>query len=338
MQTTLFCSLILLITGLLPAADFPDAEISNERLSVKIFLPDANRGFYRATRFDWSGVIHSLKSAGHEYYGLWFQSIDPAVHDFVYKGADIVASPCTGIPGPVDEFSPLGWDEAKPGGTFVKIGVGVLRRPDNAKYDNFRLYDLADPGKWTINKRSESMEFTQVVHDRASGYGYTYRKSVRLARGKAQMSLEHRLANTGTHSIRTRVYNHNFLVLDGKPPGPGLVITVPFQIQTEEPPDKRWAEVRGNQIVYLKELANEDIVTTPLQGFSDGATDNQIRIENSTLGAGMKITGDRPLVSEGLWSIRAVVAMEPFVSIEIESAHEFTWTSTYEYYKLSDKK
>jgi hypothetical protein len=330
--------LIFLITGLLPAADFPDAEISNDRLSVKIFLPDANRGFYRATRFDWSGVIHSLKCAGHEYYGLWFQSIDPAVHDFVYKGADIVASPCTGISGPVDEFSPLGWDEAKPGGTFVKIGVGVLRRPDNAKYDNFRLYDLADQGKWTINKRSESMEFTQEVHDHASGYGYTYRKSVRLARGKAQMSLEHRLANTGTHSIRTRVYNHNFLVLDGKPPGPGLVITVPFQIQTEQPPDKRWAEVRGNQIVYLKELANEDIVTTPLRGFSGSATDNQIRIENSTLGAGMKITGDRPLVSEGLWSIRAVVAMEPFVSVEIEPAQEFIWMSTYEYYKLSDKK
>jgi hypothetical protein len=338
MQTTLFCSLVLLITGLLPAADFPDAEISNDRLSVKIFLPDVNRGFYRATRFDWSGVIHSLKSAGHEYYGLWFQSIDPAVHDFVYKGADIVASPCTGISGPVDEFSPLGWDEAKPGATFVKIGVGVLRRPDNAKYDNFRLYDLADPGKWTINQGSESIEFTQQVHDHASGYGYTYRKSVRLARGKAQMILEHRLGNTGTHSIRTRVYNHNFLVLDGKPPGPGLVITVPFQIHTKQPPDKRWAEVRGNQIVYLKELANEDIVTTPLRGFSSSATDNQIRIENSTLGAGMKITGNRPLVSEGLWSIRAVVAMEPFVSIEIEPAHEFSWASTYEYYKLSDKK
>jgi len=43
-------------------------------------------------------------------------------------------------------------------------------------------------------------------------------------------------------------------------------------------------------------------------------------------------------VSEGLWSIRAVVAMEPFVSVEIEPAQEFTWMSTYEYYKLSDKK
>jgi len=27
---------------------------------------------------------------------------------------------------------PLGFDEAKPGDCFVKIGVGVLRRPDNA--------------------------------------------------------------------------------------------------------------------------------------------------------------------------------------------------------------
>jgi hypothetical protein len=48
----------------------------------------------------------------------------------------------------------------------------------------------------------------------------------------------------------------------------------------------------------------------------------------------MRITGDRPLSSESLWSIRAVLAMEPFVSVAIEPGNEFTWTSTYTYYAL----
>ena len=65
--------------------------------------------------------------------------------------------------GPVDEFTPLGWDEAKPGGTFVKIGVGVLRKPSGAKYDNFHLYDIVDPGTWAVKKNSESIEFAQEV-------------------------------------------------------------------------------------------------------------------------------------------------------------------------------
>ena len=51
----------LLTTALLlPAADFPQAEITNGQLRVKLYLPDANSGFYRATRFDWSGMIYSL--------------------------------------------------------------------------------------------------------------------------------------------------------------------------------------------------------------------------------------------------------------------------------------
>lgn len=323
-----------LFMGLVRGADFPEAEISNGQLRVKIFLPDASHGFYRATRFDWSGVIYSLQYSGHEYYGPWFQKTDPAVHDFVYQGADIVASPCTSTTGPVDEFAPLGWDEARPGGTFVKIGVGVLRKPDEGKYDNYRLYDIVDSGKRTTNKTPESIEFTQEVSDSSSGYGYSYRKTVRLVDGQPEMVLEHSLRNTGTRAIRTRVYNHNFLLLDGKPPGPGLVITVPFQIQTGRPPDKRLAEVRGNQIVYLKTLENEDIVSTQLRGFGDSAKDSEIRIENSRLGAGMRITSDHPLASEALWSIRAVMAMEPFVSVSIEPEQEFTWKSTYDYYTV----
>ncbi len=323
-----------LFMGLVRGADFPEAEISNGQLRVKIFLPDASHGFYRATRFDWSGVIYSLQYGGHDYYGRWFQKTDPSVHDFVYQGADIVASPCTSTTGPVDEFAPLGWDEAKPGGTFVKIGVGVLRKPDAAKYDNYRLYDIADSGQWTTNKTRESIEFTHEVGDSSSGYGYSYRKSLRLVEGKAEMVLEHSLRNTGKQAIRTRVYNHNFLVLDGQPPGPGLVITVPFQIQTGRPPDKRLAEVRGNQIVYLKTLEGEDIVSTQLRGFGDSPRDSEIRIENSRLGAGMRITSDRALASESLWSIRAVVAMEPFVSVSIEPGQQFTWSSTYDYYTV----
>ena len=75
-------------------------------------------------------------------------------------------------------------------------------------------------------------------------------------------------------------------------------------------------------------------MTTPLEGFSDSPKDNEIRIESTKLGAGMKISSDRPLARESLWSIRSVVAMEPFVAIAIEPGAEFSWKSTYSYYTL----
>ena len=92
-------------------------------------------------------------------------------------------------------------------------------------------------------------------------------KSIRLIAGQPQMVLEHRLKNRGTQAIHTNVYNHNFLVLDGQPTE-NFVISVPFTIQSPHPPDKELAEIRGNQIVYLKTLKDKDTVATPLQGLA----------------------------------------------------------------------
>ncbi len=322
--------------GHLGAADFPSAEIKNGKISAKIYLPEAKRGFYQGTRFDWSGVLYSLQFQGHDYYGPWFNKTDPVVDDLIYSGPDIVAGPCSAITGPVNEFGPVGFDDAKAGGHFIKIGVGALRKPDGAAYDNYHLYEIANGGRWVIAKQADSIEFIQTLTD--APYGYVYRKTVRLAEGKPVMVIEHRLKNTGIRALHTDVFNHNFLVLDKQPPGPGFVITVPFPIRTSEPPNKTLAEIRGSQIIYTKTLTGEDVVAMPIEGFGSGANDHQIRIENSRLGVGMKIETDRPLSKESLWSIRTVMAMEPFVAIDIEPGREFSWTTQYEYYLLPVQK
>jgi hypothetical protein len=327
--------------GQLFASDYPSAEITNGQVKAVIYLPDGQHGFYRGTRFDWSGVVSSLQFQGHDYYGPWFNKTGPDVHDFVYDGPDIVAGPCSAITGPVDEFAPLGFEDAKAGGNFIKIGIGALRKPDDQAYDHYRSYEVADPGKWSIGKHADSVEFTQELHDASSGYGYTYRKTLRLVSGKAEMVLEHSLKNTGTQVIHTSVYNHNFLVLDGRGPGPGVTITVPFQIHTSEPtpkpPAEGLAEIRGNQIIYRKTLEGHDVAAMPLQGFGASAADHQFRIEDTRAGAGMSMESDRPLSSESLWSIRTVIAVEPYVEIAIEPGSEFTWTSSYRYYSLKSE-
>jgi hypothetical protein len=324
-----------LAVGILLAADFPSAELANGQIRAKVYLPDAKKGFYRASRFDWSGAIGSLEYKGHNYYGPWFSRVDPNVHDFGYEGEGVIASPCAGDTGPVEEFqtngSALGWDEATPGGTFIKIGVGVLRK-DGEKYDFVKLYPIVSTGNWSVKKRTDSVEFTQKLSDPASGYAYIYRKTVRLVKDRPEMVLEHSLRNTGRRTIRSAVYNHNFLVLDKQPPGPDFEITVPFQIQAGEPAGKDLVEARGNRIVYLKVIEGREVAQIGARGFSDSPGDNEIRIENRKVGAGMRITGDRPLSNASLWSIKTVLAMEPTISMSIEPGHEYTWKMSYEYY------
>jgi hypothetical protein len=311
----------------------PQAEISNALLQVKLYLPDAEHGFYRGTRFDWSGVVADLQYKGHSYYGPWFTATDPKIPDFIYQGSDIVAGPCSAITGPVEEFAlPVGFDEAKAGGTFLKVGVGVLRKPDDAVYSPYRLYEIVDGGKWSVKKSADAVEFTQDLHDAASGYGYVYQKRLKLLSGKPVMVIEHNLKNTGTRAIHTDVYDHNFLVLDKQPAGDGYTITFPFEVKANPAPPKRLAEVEKNQILYRKNLTGEDVVAFAIVGF--GKSSDKIHIENKNVHAGMTITGDRPLAKLSLWSIRSVIAVEPFIDISLEPGSDSTWKYKYEYYTL----
>ncbi len=317
-------------------AETRDLQISNGVIEATIHPPDPMSGFYRGTRFDWSGVVGSLKYAGHNYYGPWFTKTDPSVEDYIYQGADIIAGPCSAVTGPAEEFSTngegLGFSEASPGGTFLKIGVGVLRKPDNAKYNLFRLYDIVDHGKWSVQAKPDSVQFTQRVTDASSGYGYLYEKTVRLVPGKPQMVIEHRLTNIGKRSIESSVYDHNFLVLDNQTIGPDFTIALPFDVHPGKPIKDALGAIDGKTITYRKVLEGHDQFAVVIHGFGKTSADYKITIENKHLGVGMKITGDQPLENEELWSIRSILAMEPFIHMSIAPGKTFTWKYTYDYY------
>ena len=322
----------LIMTLRTPQITIPNAVISNGLIRATLHLPDKDKGFYRSTRFDWSGVVGSLEYAGHQYYGPWFTKSDPPLRDFVYRDLDIVAGAQSAITGPAEEFRlPQGYLAAQPGGTFVKIGVGVLRKADETNYSPFGKYELVDPGTWTVRTHTDSVEFAQKVHDPGSGYGYEYQKTVSLAPGRPELTIAHSLTNIGGLPIQTSQYNHNFLVLDGAATGPDFLITVPFPIQTTRPPDPAFAEIRGNTIAYVKMFEGEDMVSFPLQGFGSEAKDYDIRIENRRTGAGVRVTADRPLARLVLWSIRSTICMEPFIDVSTAPGDTTSWTLTYRY-------
>jgi hypothetical protein len=308
--------------GVLSAAEFPRAEISNGLIQAKLLLPDAEKGYYRATRFDWSGQIQSLVFKGHDYFGEWNdRPYDPKLHD--------------AIMGPVEEFSDTdapGYAEAPVGGTFVKIGVGVLRKPQEKAYDHFKTYEIVDPGKWTVKADADSVEFTHVVKDPVSGYGYEYTKMVRLAKGKPELALEHRLKNTGTKAISTEAYEHNFYMLDKQPTGPDVVVKFPFEVKAVNEWKPGLVELRGKELAYVKELQKGDTAYNSLTGFGPDVKDYDIRVENSKTGAGVRQRADRPLSRMVYWSIRPTACPEAYIHVAAAPGKEFTWRIVYDFY------
>ena len=316
-------------------AEPPQAQIQNKQIHVKFYLPDAKSGFYTGTRFDWSGVIADLEFAGHHLYRPWFNSVDPSVRDFTYKDDTIVASPNSAMTGPVEEFqTPVGYETAKPGETFLKVGVGVLRKPDDTPYSFAKHFDLVDGGKWTSQAKPSSITFEQTLGDRNSQYAYIYTKTVRLDGDTNRLVIEHHLRNIGKSAISTRIYDHNFLTLDGLPVGSAYSIVVPYAIQPTRAPDPKFVTVEGSTARYLADLQGQDRVAFGLQGFSSDAKDYRFQITNSTAKVQLTITGDHPLVNASVWSIRSVLAVEPFIEIQADPGKDATWTYTYTYSTL----
>lgn len=311
----------------------PQLQISNGYVRANVYLPDREHGFYRGTRFDWSGVISGLECHGHQYHDAWYTQFDPSMRDFVFRGSEIVAGPQSAITGPAEEFViPQRYAGARIGETFVKVGVGILRKPDESEYSCYNRYELVDTGTWSTHADASSVEFTQDLFDAASGVGYAYRKTIKLSTGLPELSIEHNLRNTGRIPIRTTQYNHNFLTLDRAVTGPDFVICLPFQIQATEAMNPQLAEIRGNQIAYLNSLQESDVASFPISGFGKSAGDYDIRIENKNAGAGVRITADQPLAAMVLWSIRSVLSVEPFIDISVAPGATSTWTYTYAYY------
>lgn len=302
-------------------AQGPEARLGNGEIEMVVALPDAEKGYYRGARFDWSGIVKSLRYRGHEYFGRWNEIEDARHHD--------------AIVGPVEEFlagdSTLGYAEAAVGGRFVRVGIGVLKKPTAGKFERFGRYEVVDAGKWGVKQKGDRIEFRQELRDEATGYGYRYEKTLRLEKGKPVMWIEHRLRNVGRKRIEVETYNHNFFVIDGEPTGPNLEVEFGFAVRAKAELAPR-AKLEGRKLQYLTELQKGQSVFSEMEGFGAEAGEHAFRVENRRTGAGVRVSGDRPLWKVIFWSIRTVLSPEPYVKVVAEPEQTASWKSRYEFY------
>jgi hypothetical protein len=310
----------------------PHHDISNGIVTAKVYLPGPG-GLYQGTRFDRTGVVAKATYKGQNYGQYWFSSYSPAVHDFVWQNGQVTVSTASGAAGPVEEFTTVGYDEAGASGQFLKVGVGILKR-DAAAYDFVHTYPVVNEGKRTASSTKTSVRLTHELSDADTGYGYSYVKTVRLVPGKAQMVIEHELKNTGSKTIDTAVYCHNFLTLstDNSAGNENVAITAPFNIKAAKPFTPGAAEVSGKTIRYLRAVKEGESVTSPISGFGTTVSDYDFKVVNTKSGFGQRIRADQPLSRINFWSIRTNVSWEPYIAILLKPGESKKWTYTYDYF------
>jgi hypothetical protein len=321
----------------IPHSDHPKAMLSNGKMSAVIFLPDKDNGYYRSTRFDWSGVVGCVAVNGHKFFGEWFAKYDPSKND--------------SIVGPVEEFrtddgtmghygagsklltvrtEAIGYNDAKPGETFLKPGVGVLRRVDDKPYAFGTVYPIVDGGTWKSQVTKTSVKFRQVLNG-PDGYAYEYEKTLSLDKDGTGITLQHSLKNTGRKTIDTKVYDHDFFMFDGRPTGPGMVVRFPFVPKSIDPLDPA-VKIDGKEIVFLDAIGPRKTVSGYITGFSASTSDYDFIVEDTYRHIGVEQTSDTPLSRIYFWSNSSVICPEAYIHLGILSGKTGRWKIHYHFF------
>lgn len=296
---------------------FPNAFVENRSLKVWFALPHHRVGYYRATRFDWSGVIYQLLYDGCSFFSPWRVRHNPLRHD--------------AISGPVNEFGVVGYEKAAIGDSFLKIGVGTLLKNSYQDYNAFSYYTISNPGFWRVKIDENVVSFIHRLKTRI-GYSYTYTKRFTLHPDRPEMTVDHNLRNEGNTSINTYVYNHNFLRIDKEKTGPETVVNFPFNVEEASAGNCEHIAFRRNSLSFTRPLEKNECVYLPeVAGITGSSENHAFCLENKKVRACVHVSGNRPLIRLAFWACATTCCLEPYIQIAVEGGKCFSWRNSYKF-------
>jgi hypothetical protein len=250
---------------LIDAGGHPAARLAGPRAQATVYLPDPGTGYYRGPRFDWSGMMASLRLDGHEVFGEWKEGPrDPLGNDFAVGPAGEF-----GMGPDTDNPSPIGYDDAPVGGTFLKIGAGERRKTDDGPYHFGHAYPLVSAPRWRIRWGASWMACREEAAT-AAGWGYRFTKRIEIDDTGPAMTIRHALENTGDRGFHQTWYCHNFIRIDGQPIGTGYRLEFRFPPRLARTVGEA-VEVHGNAMPYCATRATDGMFAV-VEGMADPAT------------------------------------------------------------------
>jgi hypothetical protein len=303
------------------SGNHPDAiHIHSDQLDVEIAPPGT---VYQGTRFDWTGFITQVTLGGsgstHPHTFCVPESLQPG------QG--------TGGIGLCNEFGndlAVGYADARPGDLFPKLGIGLLQRTDEAPYNFFRPYEIAQRFPIEVETAADRATFTVQPLD-CRGYAVRLRKTV-AAQGN-QIQIAYQLENVGRQPIVTNEYCHNFVGIDRHPIGPDYRLRLPYRIEVEMP-----SGVMGRMLGVLA-IGDQEIGfrATPhqpfyclLKGFARSERP-QWELVHLPSGVAMRETDDRAPSRVAVWGTTHVISAEVFVDVQVQPGETQAWTRRYEF-------
>ena len=358
---------------------YPNVTLTSGELSVTVYLPRslASAGeavFYESTRFDHSSMIGSIRrkkarsssdrrdgSRLHEVYGanLWRAPHNPFWPE---SGVGLASEFGVGDDGDFCTYrcgwygvnnvtnGVLGYQEARHGESFLKIGVGELIKGTCQSCDITDVYRFNSPYQfasvpmWSMNQ--PSVDKVTLEHEaHLKTFGYRIRKDIMLVDDTLLVTTT--LTNLGLQPFSTAWYSHHFFTCDDTPVGPGYEVDLDLDQTSPKLYDEpgflagwateltSYADVKstaGSANVELKKTIDPG-KRIKAEFRKDDKTEGSFTLK----GCGTKIREDMPDIQRmptdpvsmygfNLYIERDTLSPEPLVLIQLESSHSKTWT------------
>lgn len=284
--------------------------LNGEELTVTIRVPETCTG----TRFDRTGWVTQVRLEG--------AGIDFCVPE------SLIAGQGTGGEGLSGEFGidkAIGYDEAKPGETFVKLGIGALTRIDEESYNFARTYPAEAYEVRTEAGRRE-IRFTMNIPEH-NGYAAKLVKTISI--DGRRLHVRYKLENLGGKKIKTNEYVHNFIGIGGHSVGPDYVLKLPYAPKLKILGDggvEEKLELTDGQLTWNEEAGGEYYAL--YEGFEQGEAPYW-ELLHAPSGARVSESGNFDAAKLGIWGSGHVVSAEVFIDLALEPGESKTWTRTY---------
>lgn len=322
----------------------PDVQavlLSSERLTVEI---NPAGSLYRGARFDWHGFITQVTLDGAHTF-CTSESLTPG------KG--------TGGIGLCNEYGnekPTGYADARPGETFPKLGIGLLRRPKDPDYSYMREHEIVQLFPVTCTSTPDQLS---VVMEPVDCRGYAVRLVTNFKVKHNWLEINYRMENTGKRPVDTHEYRHNFIGIDGQFIGPDYHLHLPYPIEMEKiahayhklaPPllrkllpnalmdamienmlqkGLRVVAIKGGDVDFLARPSTWFYFRT--SGF-DFRTDYQWEIMLCSKAVGVREYDDFTPSRVGVWGDAHVISAETFIDISLQPGEVKAWQRKYEFF------
>lgn len=298
---------------------YPALTLGDERMQAVVMLPSENENsYYRGVRFEPSGVVYEVRYRGHTFFGPFHGGKhNPIGHDH--------------IAGTAEEFdleNPASYNEAQPGETFLKIGVGELRRNSEKPYAFSINHEVVRRAPFRVGYDDRSITFRQEFEG-PRGWAYRYVKVLTLDSEKGTLHIRRGLENTGTRPIDSLHYGHQFINIDGeKAVGPNFALEFGYPLQPEGLKPSLPVKIEDRSVTFTGPL--KGALWTKLNGFT-GPEHHRVKITNTRTGAAVEIVGDQTPAKVVLFAMNASVCPEFFVPVKLAPGEKTSWSTEYRF-------